>query len=145
MKITTAGVVIVLVVSLVSLLSMSANWLEFRSSEAQIEVQQGQQQSLVADAGTDLIVTEGDLVVLNGTGSLVSGPGLVSYSWGIEDSDDEAPPILLNGSDKPVATFVAPPVAGGDVDSYLFELRVKDGDGLLSSDFVKVVVNKGAN
>jgi hypothetical protein len=59
---------------------------------------------------------------------------IVSYAWGIEDSDDEAPPISLKGQDTSVATFTAPVVVGNvSANSYLFELTVTDDDGLIGT------------
>ena len=55
------------------------------------------QQYPSADAGPDQSVKEGDIVFLNGTGSSDPNGKIVSYAWGIEDSDDDAPTILLNG------------------------------------------------
>jgi len=111
---------------------------------------QGQQlqgnQPPMANSGPDLRVSEGDLVTLNGSGSFDQDGEIVSYTWGIVDSDDEAPAISLNGRDSPIATFTAPMVVGSvDANSYLFELTVTDSDGLKGTDTSKVVVLKGAS
>jgi hypothetical protein len=83
------------------------------------------QQYPSADAGADQSVKEGDIVVLNGTGSSDPNGKIVSYAWGIEDSDDDAPTILLNGQNTSIATFTAPMIAGNvSSNSYLFELTV---------------------
>lgn len=75
-----------------------------------------------------------EIVVLNGTGSSDPNGKIVSYAWGIEDSDDDAPTILLNGLSTPIATFTAPMIAGNvSSNSYLFELTVMDNDGLFGS------------
>ena len=96
-----------------------------------------------ADAGADQSVKEGDIVVLNGTGSSDPNGKIVSYAWGIEDSDDDAPTILLNGQNTSIATFTAPMIAGNvSSNSYLFELTVMDNDGLFGSDTNKVVVSR---
>lgn len=75
-----------------------------------------------------------EIVVLNGTGSSDPNGKIVSYAWGIEDSDDDAPTILLNGLSTPIATFTAPMIAGNvSSNSYLLELTVMDNDGLFGS------------
>jgi hypothetical protein len=105
--------------------------------------QQQQQSSPVANAGPDQVVNEGDRVTLSGTSSFDSGGEIVSYRWGVEDSDDESPAIMLNGQNTPIATFTAPKVGGNvDSNSYLFELTVTDKEGLMGSDTSKVVVVK---
>jgi len=116
----------------------------------QVVPAQGQQlqrnQPPMANSGPDQRVSEGDLVTLNGSGSFDQDGEIVSYTWGIEDSDDEAPAISLNGRDSPIATFTAPMVVGSvDANSYLFELTVTDSDGLKGTDTSKVVVLKGAS
>src|SRR5918996_4332870 len=115
----------------------------------QVVPAQGQQlqgnQPPVANGGLDQRVSEGDLVTLNGSGSFDQDGEIVSYTWGIEDSDDEAPAISLNGRDSSIATFTAPMVVGSvDANSYLFELTVTDNDGLKGTNTTKVVVLKGA-
>jgi hypothetical protein len=105
--------------------------------------QQQQQSSPVANAGPDQVVNEGDRVTLSGTSSFDSGGEIVSYRWGVEDSDDESPAIMLNGQNTPIATFTAPKVGGNvDSNSYLFELTVTDKEGWMGSDTSKVVVVK---
>lgn len=98
----------------------------------------------IANAGPDQMVNEGDRVILNGTGSFDPDGEIVSYAWGVEDSDDEAPPVSLKGQNTYIATFTAPKVAGDvSANSYLFELTVTDNDGLIGSNASKVVVGKG--
>src|SRR5918998_4482835 len=98
----------------------------------------------IVNAGPDQMVNEGDRVSLNGTGSFDPDGEIVTYAWGVEDSDDEAPPVSLNGQNAYIATFTAPKVAGDvSVNSYLFELTVTDNDGLIGSNASKVVVGKG--
>jgi chitinase len=111
--------------------------------------QVGQQQAgnvlPIANTSPDQMVNEGDLVTLNGSGSFDPDGGIVSYAWGIEDSDDEAPPVSLNGQNTSVATFTAPMVAGTvNANSYLFELTVTDNNGLKGTNTSKVVVERGA-
>jgi hypothetical protein len=99
------------------------------------------QQYPTADAGPDQSVNEGEIVVLNATGSFDPNGKIVSYAWGIEDSDDEAPAISLNGQNTSIATFAAPMIVGNvSSNSYLFELTVTDSSGFIGSDTAKVVV-----
>jgi hypothetical protein len=106
--------------------------------------EQGEQplgQPPIAVTGQDQMVSAGDLVILNGSGSFDPDGEIVSYAWGIEDSDDDAPSVLLEGRDTSVATFTAPKVVGDvNANSYLFELTVTDNDGLKATNTSKVVV-----
>ncbi len=74
----------------------------------------------IVNAGPDQIVNEGDRVILNGTGSFDPDGEIVSYAWGVEDSDDEAPPLSLNGQNTYIATFTAPKVAGDVVLIHIY-------------------------
>jgi chitinase len=97
----------------------------------------------VVNASPEQTVNEGDLVTLAGTDSFDSDGKIISYAWGIEDSDDNSPVIVLEGKNTPVATFTAPKVVDNvDSNSYLFELTVTDNDGLKGSNTFKVVVTK---
>jgi hypothetical protein len=105
--------------------------------------QAGQQQ--IANTSPDQRVNEGDLVILNSSGSFDPDGEIVAYTWGIEDSDDEAPPVSLNEQNTSIATFTAPMVAGNvNANSYLFELTVTDNNGLKGTNTSKVVVEKDA-
>ena len=139
---------ILLIVDILVLLAISLSLLPVPSF-FQVEPAQGQQlqgnQPPMANSGPDQRVSEGDLVTLNGSGSFDQDGEIVSYTWGIEDSDDEAPAISLNGRNSSIATFTAPMVVGSvDANSYLFELTVTDSNGLKGTDTSKVVVLKGA-
>ena len=139
---------ILLIVDILVLLAISLSLLPVPSF-FQVEPAQGQQlqgnQPPMANSGPDQRVSEGDLVTLNGSGSFDQDGEIVSYTWGIEDSDDEAPAISLNGRNSSIAMFNAPMVVGSaDANSYLFELTVTDSDGLKGTDTSKVVVLKGA-
>lgn len=116
----------------------------FVNTLVQGQTDQQQQQSYpIANAGPDQVVNEGDRVTLTGTSSSDSDGKIVSYTWGIEDSDDESPPLLIEGQNSPIATFYAPSVVGDvDSNSYLFELTVTDNEGLTGSNTSKVVVTK---
>jgi hypothetical protein len=100
-----------------------------------------EEQYPTADAGPDQSVNVGEIVVLNATGSFDPNGKIVSYAWGIEDSDDEAPAVSLNGQNTSIATFTAPTIVGNvSSNSYLFELTVTDNSGFIDSDTTKVVV-----
>ncbi|MFZ0344559.1 MAG: PKD domain-containing protein [Nitrososphaeraceae archaeon] len=114
----------------------------FMNNLAHGQTEQQQSPPLV-NASPEQTVKEGDLVTLSGSGSFDPDGKIVSYAWGIEDSDDSSPPIVLEGQNTPVATFTAPKVADSvDSNSYLFELTVTDNDGLKDSNTFKVVVTK---
>jgi hypothetical protein len=128
------------------LLTLSLSSLPLFFQDARGQTQAGEQvgnQPPVADASQDQRVNEGDLVSLNGSSSFDPDGEIVSYSWGIEDSDDEAPPISLSGKNASVAAFTAPTVVGNvNANSYLFELTVTDNDGLMDTATSKIVVEK---
>jgi hypothetical protein len=137
MKITTIiSIAIILLLTLpISVPSFLQNVL---APEQQVK------QPPIVNAGPDQMVNEGDRVILNGTGSFDPDGEIVSYAWGVEDSDDEAPPVSLNGQNTYIATFTAPKIAGDvSANSYLFELTATDNDGLIDSNASKVVVGKG--
>lgn len=114
-------------------------------AQGQVGQQQIGNQPPIANTSPDQRVNEGDLVMLNGSGSFDPDGEIVAYAWGIEDSDDEAPPVSLNGQNTSIATFTAPMVAGNvNANSYLFELTVTDNNGLKGTNTYKVVVEKGA-
>ena len=140
--VTTKTIVISKLLLTVSLLILSQQQL------LQDMLAQGQQplgkQPPLAHTDPDQRVNEGDVVTLNGSGSFDSDGEIISYMWGIEDSDDEAPPVSLNGRNTSIATFTAPMVVGNvNANSYLFELAVTDNDGLKDTNTSKVVVVKG--
>src|SRR5919106_1736128 len=114
-------------------------------AQGQVGQQQAGNVPPIANTSPDQRVNEGDLVTLNGSGSFDPDGKIVSYTWGIEDTDDEAPPVSLNGQNISIATFTAPMVAGNvNANSYLFELTVTDNNGLKGTNTSKVVVEKGA-
>src|SRR5829696_6546057 len=135
---------ILVIVDALMLLAISLSLLPVPSF-FQVVSAQGNQPPM-ANSGPDQRVSEGDLVTLNGSGSFDQDGEIVSYTWGIEDSDDQAPAISLNGRDSSIATFNAPMVVGSvNANSYLFELTVTDSDGLKGTDTSKVVVLKGGS
>jgi hypothetical protein len=143
---TTKAAKLTMSLLLLSVLSFFQDTLAQGLAGKQEAGQQVENQPPVADTSPDQGVNEGDLVVLNGSGSFDPDGQIVSYAWGIEDSDDDAPPISLTGQDTSIATFTAPMVVGNvSANSYLFELTVTDNDGLIGTATSKVVVEKSAN
>ena len=133
------------------LLTMSSSFL-YMSYFLQVGLAQEQgvqplgQQPPIAVTDQDQMVSAGDLVTLNGSGSFDPDGEKVSFAWGIEDSDDDAPLVLLEGRNTSVATFTAPKVVGDvNANSYLFELTVTDNDGLKATNTSKIVVIKDTN
>lgn len=134
------------VVMVLLTLSLSPLSLFFQDVLGQTQENTGEQvgnQPPVANASPDQRVNEGDLVSLNGSSSFDPDGEIISYAWGIEDSDDEAPPISLSGQNTSIATFTAPMIVGSvSANSYLFELTVTDNDGLMDTAASKIVVEK---
>jgi hypothetical protein len=136
-------ILMTIVILLVPLIFMNALGHGQIKQEQQQQQQQQQQYPPVANAGPDQVVNEGDLDTLNGSGSFDPDGEIINYAWGIEDSDDDAPPISLDRRDPAVATFTAPNVVGDvNANSYLFELTVTDNEELTGSNASKVVVVK---
>ena len=134
----TAAILTMLLTISSSFLCMSY-FLQVGLAQEQGEQPLGQPPIAVTDQ--DQMVSAGDLVTLNGSGSFDPDGEIVSYAWGIEDSDDDAPSVLLGGRDTSVATFTAPKVVGDvNANSYLFELTVTDNEGLKATNTSKVVV-----
>ena len=89
---------------------------------------------LLADAGPDRIVNEGDEVLLDGGGSRGSGTTALSYAW----RQLSGPVVQLQTSSSVRATFIAPTEYS---EEYIlsFELTVK-GSGQSSADRTQVTV-----
>ncbi|MCF7921040.1 MAG: tandem-95 repeat protein [Candidatus Cloacimonetes bacterium] len=89
----------------------------------------------VADAGEDQTVTEGDLVMLDGSASYdPDAETILTYLW-------EAPSgVIIEGADTPYPTFTAPSI-NDDVE-LVFSLTVSDGE-LSGTDEVVVTVLNG--
>jgi rhodanese-related sulfurtransferase len=91
-----------------------------------------------ADAGTDqTLVYEGWQVSLNGTGSVDADGGIRSYRW-IQVS---GPTTSLSGAESASPKFTAPIIDDQNAQ-LVFELTVTDDVGLISTDQVKIIVNK---
>ena len=90
-----------------------------------------------ADAGLDQPVTEGETVILNGSGSSDPDGGPVTYSW---TQTGTGPTITLSDPSAAMPKFVAPPV---DINgtTLTFELTVEDAQGLQATDVVSITVS----
>ena len=143
---TTTTVMVATMLLTTSLLLLSVpSFFQYMLAQGQVGQQLVGNQPPIANTGSEQRVNEGDLVTLNGSGSFDPDGEIVTYAWGIEDSDDEAPPVSLNGQNTSIATFTAPKIAGNvNANSYLFELTVTDNNGLKGTNTSKVVVEKGA-
>jgi len=89
-------------------------------------------QAPVAAAGDDLTVPTDLPVTLDGSGSYDPDGTITGYQW----TQLEGTPVQLQNAGAPVATFIAPPTAGGLV----FKLTVTDELGFKRSDTVAVDV-----
>jgi hypothetical protein len=88
----------------------------------------------IANAGVNQTVSEGILVILDGSQSTDLG-NMLSYSW-VQTSGD---PVTLSNANAAQSTFTSPSVdANGTV--LLFELTVTDSRGLSAADSVQVTV-----
>ncbi|MCO6435859.1 MAG: LEPR-XLL domain-containing protein [Phycisphaerae bacterium] len=77
-------------------------------------------QSPMADAGADQVVSEGDLVTLNGSGTDPESQA-ITYQW----IQTDGPSVTLSDASASNPTFTAPDGAGGS--DVTFELHVSDG------------------
>ncbi|QTA91028.1 PKD domain-containing protein [Desulfonema magnum] len=92
----------------------------------------------VADAGTGQTVSEGDTVILDGSGSSDPDPGdLLIYQW----EQTTGPPVMLSDDSDARPEFTAPDAG----ESLTFELTVTDNDGLSDTDTVTVNVTSDEN
>lgn len=89
----------------------------------------------IADAGDEQIVTEGETVTLDGSGSFDPDHGLASYKW----SQITGSTVNLVDETDIKPTFTAPDVAlAGDI--MIFELRVTDVGGLQDAARVAIKI-----
>jgi PKD domain len=84
-----------------------------------------------ASAGRDQLVTSGALVVLSASASTDSDGSIVSYVW----KQISGTPVDLLSSRTPTPSFSAK-----DVGSYIFQLTVRDNEGMTAIDVVTVAV-----
>ena len=104
---------------------------------------------LVADAGPDQSVTEGDTVTLDGSKSSDADGTIISYSWeqtggtavDLIDAASDTATFAATATVAPRVTFTAPPVGSNGDNILTFELTVTDDDGLSNSDTMSVTVN----
>jgi len=87
----------------------------------------------LADAGPDRVVSEGEPVVLDGSGS--SGPEPLFFQW-LQVAGD---PVVLSDAQSPAPSFVAPMV-GKPGQTMRFELVVSGGGTSSEPDAVEVFV-----
>jgi len=91
-----------------------------------------------ADAGGFQSVTEGDRVVLDGSGSTDPDDGISSYQWRLISG----PAVALENSTSAKAGFEAPAV-GADATELVFELKVSDNGGREDTDRATIAIDRG--
>lgn len=91
----------------------------------------------VADAGDSQAVTEGETVVLDGTGSGDSDGQITIYIW----KQIRGTAVTLSNPATPSPAFLAPQV-DEEGTTLIFELTVKDNDGLSGTDEVRITVSQ---
>jgi len=82
-----------------------------------------------ADAVSDIIVNEGEEVILDGFGSSDSDDGLATYLW----EQTGGPGVYILNPTDVQASFIAPDLTSEGV-SLTFKLTVQDNGGLIASD-----------
>ncbi|MEA2045304.1 MAG: hypothetical protein U9N48_02085 [Euryarchaeota archaeon] len=88
-----------------------------------------------ADAGPDMIVEEGTVVVLNGSGSRDTDQGdMIAYNWTAPEG------IGLDDARSARPTFAAPEQNACRSTEYVFMLEVEDGCGSADTDLVTVEI-----
>ena len=102
-----------------------------------IPLQQPQPHAQISGPG---IVTEGDVVHLNGSLSFDRDDALVSYAW----AQTQGTAVPLTGANTPELSFTAPEVAPGG-ETLEFSLTVTDAAGNTDSDVVTVRVRDVAD
>jgi hypothetical protein len=84
-----------------------------------------------ADAGRDMVVNNGDLVILDGTASRDPEGALLTYNW----RQVVGKPVVLSSNNTATPSFTAE----HEDDSYVFALTVRDISGSVATDSVTVV------
>ena len=94
---------------------------------------------LVARAGIDATVDEGQLVTLDGTGSVHPGNEPLTFAW----TQIAGTGVLLNGADSSQPTFTAPAVGPGG-ETLTFSLTVTAGEQTATDTVAINVLNVNA-
>lgn len=89
----------------------------------------------VAEAGEDQVVSRGQEVFLDGSGSADPDGGITSYTW----IQTEGPSVVLNNSNTGRPHFVAPSDNNTPV-TLSFQITVTDNGGLTAADTVSITV-----
>ena len=90
----------------------------------------------VANAGSDLIVSVGEVVTLNGTQSADSDNDLMTFSW----TQDSGEPVEILNADTLTPSFVAP----ASKQPLTFSLVVSDGQDESTPDTVSIAISNRA-
>ncbi len=91
-----------------------------------------------AKAGGDQAVSEGEVVTLDGSGSLNPEGNYLAYSW----KQTSGIAVILNNSSSIRPIFTCPTVT--KMESLMFELAVSDGN-MSSKDTVNITINNNIN
>lgn len=86
-----------------------------------------QTDSLIADAGPDQNVGEGQQVMLDGSNSIDLTYGIYSYNW--TQIEPQAPQMSLSDPKAVQPTFTSPAVVGANGQSFVFMLTVTNNAG----------------
>ena len=89
-----------------------------------------------ANAGSDLIVSVGEIVTLNGTQSADSDNDLMTFSW----SQESGEPVEILNSDTLTPSFIAP----ASKQPLTFSLVVSDGQDESTPDIVSIAISNRA-
>ena len=90
----------------------------------------------VSDAGDDQTAYANTVVALDGTGSKGMDNKEISYLW----TQVEGPTVILSNVSSSTPTFKAPAISADSL-TLIFQLMVKDSDGLMSYDEVTLTVD----
>ncbi len=94
---------------------------------------------LFADAGKDhSFDKEGERIVLDGSGSSVTGDEIASYSWRQTSGTSEAT-VFIQDKNTAQASFAAPYIEDGGI-TLTFELSVKTFEGIQDQDEIVIYV-----